>query len=67
MQKVNSRFIYIFILFQGIFSFNNGLVNASQFKLLNFNYNLSKIAKELDINNQAPSKNYINTKDSERN
>ena len=62
MQKVNSRFIYIFILFQGIFSFNNGPVNASQFKLLNLNYSLSKIAKELDINNQAPSKNYINTK-----
>ena len=62
MQKVNSRFIYIFILFQGIFSFNNGLLNASQFKLLNFNYSLSKIPKELDINNQATFKNYINTK-----
>ena len=62
MQKVNLRFIYIFILFQGIISFNNGLLNASQFNLLNFNYSLSKIAKEFDINNQAPFKNYINTK-----
>ena len=62
MQKFNSRFVYIFILFQGIFSFNNGLLNASQFKLLNFNYSLSKIPKELDINNQATFKNYINTK-----
>ena len=59
MQKVNSRFIYIFILFQGIFSFNNGLVNASQLKLLNFNYGLRKISQEIDIYNQALPKNYI--------
>ena len=59
MQRVNSRFIYIFILFQGIFSFNNGLLNASQLKLLNFNYGLSKISKEIDPNNQTLSKNYI--------
>ena len=62
MQKVNSRFLYIFILFQGIFSFNNGLLNASQLKLFNFNYDLSKISKEIDINNQALKKKYIYTK-----
>ena len=57
MQKVNSRFLYIFIIFQGIFSFNNGLLNASQLKLFNFNYGLSKISKEIDIDNQALKKN----------
>ena len=59
MQRVNSRLIYIFILFQGIFSFNNGLLYASQLKLFNFNYGLSKISKEIDIDNQALKKNSI--------
>ena len=57
------RFLYIFILFQGIFSFNNGLVNASQLKLLNFNYGLSKISKEMILIIKHSKKLYLSQKD----
>ena len=49
--------------FQGIFSFNNGLLNASQSKSLNYNYGLSKVSREIAINDQALSRKYIYPKE----
>ena len=63
MRKVNFRYIYIYILLQGIFSFNNGLLNATQLKSLSFNKGFDRSLQTIGTYDQILSKDFIYSKE----